>query len=86
MSIMSVLRAGVLIEAGADIEAKNNKGQTPLHTAVMRGDKEVSLFLVAKSADINAKDNDNFTPLHYAIFFGHKTLAGLLVEKGATLE
>jgi uncharacterized protein len=41
-------------ELGADVNARDNDGYTPLHHAAARGDNEVILYLVAKGADPKA--------------------------------
>ena len=52
-----------LIEKGADIEAKNNYGNTPLILTSRYGHIEVVKFLIEKGADIEAKDNYGETSL-----------------------
>ena len=41
-------------ELGADVNARDNDGYTPLHHAAARGDNEVILYLVSKGADVKA--------------------------------
>jgi ankyrin repeat protein len=41
-------------ELGADVNARDNDGYTPLHHAAARGDNEVILYLVSKGADPKA--------------------------------
>ncbi|MBA3270789.1 MAG: ankyrin repeat domain-containing protein [Acidobacteria bacterium] len=41
-------------EMGADVNARDNDGYTPLHHAAARGDNEVILYLVSKGADPKA--------------------------------
>jgi uncharacterized protein len=41
-------------ELGADVNARDNDGYTPLHHAAARGDDEVILYLVSKGADVTA--------------------------------
>lgn len=55
-----------LIELGANIEAKNKEGQTPLISAVLLGNVALVKELLAKGADVNAVDKDGNTPLIYA--------------------
>ncbi|MEK7402876.1 MAG: ankyrin repeat domain-containing protein [Gemmatimonadota bacterium] len=39
-------------ELGADVNARDNNGMTPLHHAASRGDNEMILYLVSKGADV----------------------------------
>ena len=54
-----------LLNNGADINAKNHSGETPLHMAVKTGSMERIDFLLDNGADIRAKDNRKNTPLHH---------------------
>ena len=56
----------VLLHYGADINAKDENGLTPLHYAVRRNDQEVVKVLLNEGANVNVKDNDGLTPLHFA--------------------
>ncbi|MDR1740449.1 MAG: ankyrin repeat domain-containing protein [Synergistaceae bacterium] len=55
------------IDAGVDVNAKDEDGLTPLMYAVRdSGDPEVVSALLKAGADVNAKDNTGRTPLTYA--------------------
>ena len=41
-------------ELGADVNARDNDGYTPLHHAASRGDNDMILYLVSKGADVTA--------------------------------
>jgi uncharacterized protein len=41
-------------ELGADVNARDNDGYTPLHHAASRGDNEMILYLISKGADVTA--------------------------------
>ncbi|WP_460201825.1 ankyrin repeat domain-containing protein [Scytonema sp. NUACC21] len=58
--------AKMLIAAGADINAKDINGRTPLILAAEFCNAEVAAILIQAGADINAKDNDGNTALMYA--------------------
>ena len=75
----------LLISAGADVNAKNNDGDTPLHFAASRDYKKVQMLLSA-GADVNAKDKNGDTPLHRAAKNDHKEIAELLIAKGANVN
>lgn len=49
---------------GADVNARNKFGQTPLHYAAAIGLDGLVLRLIGLGADINAKDVNSVTPLH----------------------
>ena len=55
-----------LIKAGADIDARDEDGETPLHSAAESGNPEHIAVLVDAGADINAPDESGQTPLHAA--------------------
>lgn len=87
----------ILLETkGIDIEARNNKGETPLYMySYEKGDQEFesAKLIIAKGADINAPDNNGQTPLHAAIRtskplkpMANGAAAYLLIEVGANLE
>ena len=44
-------------EIGADVNAKDDKGYTPLHGAALMNDKELIDYLVAKGANVKARAN-----------------------------
>ncbi len=53
-----------LIKAGANINATDGKGKTPLHYA--NGDADLTKVLIAAGVDISAKDDEGKTPIFYA--------------------
>ena len=74
------------LAAGADVNAKNEDGVTPLDHATLWGHKEIVELLLAKGADLNAKDNDGWTSLHNAAYRGHKQIVELLIAEGADVN
>ena len=74
--------AATLIAAGADVNAKNDHGWTPLQVAA----RSVVSVLLAAGADVNARDNVGLTPLHRAAQAGFATIAATLIAAGAEVN
>jgi cytohesin len=76
-----------LIEAGAYIDAKNEKGRTALHFAAMLDYRDILELLLDKGADVNAKDEEHgYTALHHAARLGKRNAAEMLIAKGANIN
>ena len=75
-----------LILKGADVNAKGEFGQTPLHGAAIWGHKDVAEYLIYKGANVNARENNGKTPLHKAALFVDKEVAELYISKGADVN
>ncbi len=58
--------ARLLLERGADVNAKNKHGFTPLHFAAGIGHTDVAKLLLEHGADVNAKDEHGRTPADIA--------------------
>lgn len=80
----------ILIKAGAEIDAKDNRGNTPLHNAACFGLLNAVTQLCENNADVNAKNNDDETPLHSAAggssIGATGEVAQALLEKGADVD
>ena len=68
---------------GTDVNAKNEKGMTPLIQAAWGDHNEITKLLIAKGADVNAMDDDGITPLDFAIVDKQSETADLLRKHGA---
>ena len=71
-----------LLAQGADVNAKNRDGVTPLHMVAHAGHKDVVEILLAQGANVNAEDIDALTPLDYARKQGKSEVATLLSQHG----
>ena len=75
------------LDAGADVNAADKVGETPLHCATTGGRKEIAELLIVKGADVNKKTPiSNETPLHYAPFSANRQITKLLISKGAIVN
>ena len=61
----------LLIENGAQMEAKYNGSWSPLHWAVIRGDIQIICLLCDRGADIEAQTKSRSRPLHIVACVGH---------------
>ena len=75
-----------LIENGAQIDAMDNEGNTPLHLAIQNNQIHIVKYLIQNAANINAKDEFGWTPLHDAAEGGLIEFVKLLVENGAQID
>lgn len=65
------------VESGADVNALDERGRSPLHAACQAAKKSDNhgayravLFLLHSGADINFQDKLGMTPLHFAALSG----------------
>ncbi len=63
----SVASITLLLEAGADVNLRNNRGEAALHGAADRGADTVVRFLVERGARLDLKDKSNRTPRDMAL-------------------
>ena len=76
----------LLLENGANTNAKRNDGWAPLHDAAAQGHEEIAELLIANGADINTKDDGERTPLYAAAGKGQKNIVEILIAKGADVN
>ena len=63
----NVQRVHALLDAGADVNVRNYKGQTALHCAAKAGFDQIVALLLDQGAEVNAKDDKGATPLATAL-------------------
>ena len=73
-----------LIQGGADVNAKNKDGLTPLMLAAQNNpNPEVLKVLIKAGEDVNAKDTEGWTPLMIAAIENTPEVLTALLEAGA---
>jgi ankyrin repeat protein len=75
-----------LLDRQADLQAKNEEGQTALHLAAATGQPKLTRFLIERGADPQAKDFDGQTPLYYARKNHHPQTRAVLEVRGQKTE
>lgn len=75
----------LLLERGADPNAKDDWEQTPLHQVANEASSgvEVAKVLIAAHAELEVHDNQGFTPLQLAVFHDNLPLVVALLDGGA---
>ena len=68
----------LLIDAGADVNARQHGGWAPLHSAAANGDREMVDLLIARGADRAAANDAGVTGASIARERGHASLADFL--------
>lgn len=76
----------ILLAQGADVDVKDNRGDTPLLMAVDEGHTETAIMLINNGADINMTGSHGGNPIHVAVAYGFVGIVKNLVEKGANLH
>ena len=73
----------ILIENGADVNAKNGKLQTPLHYAAQFGYEKIVENLIQNGTNVNAENDDGENALYLAAFHGYLDIVECLLKYGA---
>jgi ankyrin repeat protein len=84
----------VLLDHGADANAQNADGQTPLHRASASpsnfhkyaSGSHIAQLLLKHGVDVNAQDHDQATLLHLASYNGSANVAEVLLDHGALVN
>lgn len=73
----------LLVRQGADVNAGDGLGQTPLHYAAHHGKVEAAVALVDLGADINRCTQSGRSPLSYSVGY---PVGDMLIARGATID
>ena len=80
-TIIAIIK--ILLEIGANVNAKDSRLASPLHLAAMRGYHEVVRTLLEYGAIPNSLDMCKITPLKHAAYRGEAKTIEILLEYGA---
>ncbi|MBO7244299.1 MAG: ankyrin repeat domain-containing protein [Alphaproteobacteria bacterium] len=78
--------AKILIEKGADVNAKDFEGKTPLSNFLMNNDFEIADLLLKNGADVTIKDHQNGTILEKAILTENQEMVLKILAHGADIQ
>ena len=73
----------LILQNGANVNARNSFGRTPLHMAALHNRSTVAGSLISAGADIGARDNVQITALYHAVVWNSVPLVRLLLDHGA---
>ncbi len=74
------------LNEGADVNARDRDGLTPLIWAAIQGHEEVVRVLLEQGANLEARNNNGDTALMWASVMGHKEVVELLLDHGANAD
>ena len=74
----------ILVEAGANADAKNMFGDPGLHRAILKGDSEMVRILVEAGANVNITNAFGDSALSRAVHEGNKEILQILTAAGAS--
>lgn len=77
--------AALLLDHGANVNAADSNGDTPLHIAVRSNDREMARFLLTRTpgANVDLANRNGDTPLHLAAWAGDVDMVKLLLAHRA---
>lgn len=73
----------MVIALGADVNAADNDGWTPLHWATRHDEIDLAAMLLDSGADINRQNEEGMTPLIMAAAYNYLPLVKYLKDRGA---
>ena len=78
LDLKQLAMARSLLERGAKVDHRNERGSTPLMQAVYSGNIEVARMLLNAGADPTIKNQYGYTALDYALEGNHREIARML--------
>jgi ankyrin repeat protein len=84
--VCDLMRVRTLLSRGADPNARDDQGRTPIFSAVLGGSVALLGLLLEAKADVNARDERGATALHVAAEEVVPEAATLLIGRGADVN
>lgn len=84
--VCDLVRVRDLIGRGADPNARDDEGRTPLFSAVLGNSLALVGLLLESKADVGARDDDGWTALHFAAQEYLPEVARVLIGGGADVN
>ena len=78
--------AQLLHDAGADLNAKDDNENMPLHVSAAYGRKEAVEFLLSHKADLDSPNVLGYSPLYLSMGEGHLAISEQLIVEGADVK
>ena len=78
--------AAELVACGADVNAKDDDGETLLHVAAWKRASDVAKLLIDRGADVNAKNDYGSTPLFHPANYDNVDIVKLLIDRGTDVN
>ncbi|MBI5429389.1 MAG: ankyrin repeat domain-containing protein [Nitrosomonadales bacterium] len=76
----------LFVDSGVNVDARDERGWTPLMMSSFNGKEEIALLLIRSGASVHSKDKQGYGPLHWAAYNGYSNVVKLLIEKKAAVD
>jgi len=74
------------LKKGADINALDSEGISPLHYVANKGNIEFAQWLLLHNASVDNLDSNNKTPIMYAVYGGKYKMCQFLIQNGTNVK
>ncbi|MCG7948540.1 MAG: ankyrin repeat domain-containing protein [Candidatus Thiodiazotropha taylori] len=75
---------GFLIKKGAKLDNQDEKGNTPLHSAILNDQRVSAKYLINRGASLDIANQEGLTPLGLAKQKGNQDIIRMLIQFGAS--
>ncbi|CAH0756553.1 unnamed protein product [Diatraea saccharalis] len=75
-----------MLDMGADVNAQNSEGKTPLHEAILSGNKSIVEYMLKNGANVHLKTKCGEPPLLTAVHQDDPSMIELLIKCGAHIS